>query len=401
MDNQFAHKQRYAEPLSPLSRIMEEAPYLPRCSRDKTATLVRPVEYAIRYPYMQINRAGMVSWLIFDLDHNNPLAWEEVGLPCPNIVVTNRKNGHSHVYYAINPVCTTESARSKPIQYMKAIYSAMSSRMNADPSYSGPVAKTPGHPWWKTWELHNNIYELGELADYVDLPELSPWSKGPDLDSVSHSRHCMLFEETRFYAYSIVSREREQGSYKSFHRAVEAYAHNRNNYNLRGFSSNLSLSQVRATVKSIARWTWDKYRGTSSCNKGVMRLSQKIDLSLKDKQRLSARRTHKNRTQSTESKIRAALHQCKASGTKPTQKVLAKISGLTRQTIARYKHIKDEFTNSAPNNIVSSGSIIKQGENVKNAVHQITAPLRQIKKTNASSGINEDLCKGIDSKAPP
>ena len=35
-----------------LNRVLTEAPYLSRCSDDKTATRIRPREYAIRYPYM-------------------------------------------------------------------------------------------------------------------------------------------------------------------------------------------------------------------------------------------------------------------------------------------------------------------------------------------------------------
>jgi len=62
------------------------------------------------------------------------------------------------------------------------------------------VAKTPGHPWWLTHELHAHVYELGELADYVDLAVSSPWGKGPQFDEVSHSRHCILFEHLRHYA---------------------------------------------------------------------------------------------------------------------------------------------------------------------------------------------------------
>ena len=135
--------ERYYQPDTALNRLLSEAPYLPRCSDNKTAARVRPREYAIRYPYMQVNQPDRVSWLVFDLDHVNSLIWEDENLPAPNLVVRNRRNGHAHLFYAIVPVCTSENARSKPIQYMKAVYEAMVARLQADPAYSGPVAKTP------------------------------------------------------------------------------------------------------------------------------------------------------------------------------------------------------------------------------------------------------------------
>jgi hypothetical protein len=47
---------------------------------------------------------------------------------------------------------------------------------------------------------------------------------------MSHSRHCILFEYLRYYAYSIVSREQELGSFSTFTRLLEAYAHNSNSF---------------------------------------------------------------------------------------------------------------------------------------------------------------------------
>lgn len=99
LDNQTA--DRFFQSGTALNRVLTEAPYLPRCSDDKTATRVRPREYAIRYPYMQVNRPGFVSWLIFDLDHTKAMIWEDAGLPAPNLIVRNRQSGHSHLYYAI------------------------------------------------------------------------------------------------------------------------------------------------------------------------------------------------------------------------------------------------------------------------------------------------------------
>lgn len=367
-----------------LNRVLLEAPYLPRCSDDKTATRIRPREYAIRYPYMQVNRPGMVSWLIFDLDHSNALIWEDAGLPAPNLIVRNRKSGHSHLYYAIPPVCTTEAARSKPIQYMKAVYEAFAIRLDADMKFhSGPVAKTPGHPWWLTHELHSHIYELGELADYVELVKSPPWGKKPRLDEVSHSRHCILFEYLRHYAYSIVNRERETGSFSTFTRLLEAYAHNLNNFEHFGFSEDLSWSSLRATVKSVARWTWDRYRGDSRCHRGVMQLDK--DLPLVERQRLAAARTHEVRQKATESKVRAACRQLQQKGEALTQVAIARLAGLSRQTVAAYKYVLSEVLKPA---VVAVLEVVAAPRSdVKNGVHQVSVP---------RASVVDLIAKGLD-----
>lgn len=362
--------ERYFQKGTALNRVLLEAPFLPRCSDDKTATRVRPREYAIRYPYMQVNRAGMVSWLIFDLDHSKAMIWEDADLPAPNLIVRNRQSGHSHLFYAIPPVCTSESARSKPIAFMKAVYEAFAARLDADTEFhSGPVAKTPGHPWWLTHELHSHVYELGELADYVDLAVSSPWGKGPQLDEVSHSRHCILFEQLRYYAYSIVKRERERGSFSSFTRLLEAYAHNRNRFEQLGFDQNLALSSLKATVKSVARWTWDRYTGGGRCHRGVMHLDK--DMPLEERQRLAALRTHAVRHKGTESKVRAACRHLQAGGQRLTQAAIGRVAGLTRQTVAAYKHVIDEVLK--PSTVTVLGSAERAEENVNYGAHQVPA----------------------------
>jgi len=357
---------RFFQAGTALNRVLTEAPYLPRCSDDKTATRVRPREYAIRYPYMQVNRPGFVSWLVFDLDHANAMLWDDAGLPAPNLIVRNRATGHSHLYYAIPPVCTTENARPQPIAYMKAVYAAFAARLNADTDFhSGPVAKTPGHPWWLTQELHNQVYELGELADYVDLALASPWGKGPYLDEVSHSRHCILFEHLRYYAYSIVKRERESGSFSSFTRRLEAYAHNRNSFHKLGFMENLAHSSIRASVKSVARWTWDRYTGSSRCHRGVMQLGR--DLPLVERQRLAAARTNAVRSKATESRIRAARAFLQQKGEALTQASVGRIAGLSRQTVATYKHVLNDVLKPVLRLATAKANDVKYG------VHQVAA----------------------------
>jgi hypothetical protein len=325
-----------------LNRVFEEASYLARCSDNKTAMRVRPREHAIRYPYMQVNRKDRVSWLIFDLDHANSLIWDDAGLPPPNLIVRNRHSGSCHLYYAIIPVCTSDSARDKPIRYMKAIYKAFVDRLKADPEYhGGPVAKTPGHPWWHTRELHSNVYELADLAECVELEPTTPWGKGPDLDAVSHSRHCMLFENLRFFAYSIVNHEREHGSYEHFVQRLTAHAHNSNQFRGRGaFCDDLPLSSIRSTVRSVGRWTWNRYTGNSRCHRGVMELDKSTPLA--ERQKLSAKRTHAVRHQATESKIRAACSVLHHQDKPLAIAAIAALSGVTRQTVAKYRHVINE-----------------------------------------------------------
>nr|WP_122572269.1 replication initiation protein [Pseudomonas viridiflava] len=333
---------RYFEEGTALNRILTESPYLARCSDNKTAALVRPREHAIRLPYMQINRREMVSWLIFDLDHANSLIWDDLGLPQPNLIVRNRVNGHSHLYYAISPVCTSEKARDKPIQYMKAVYSAFALLLKADPDYnSGPVAKTPGHPWWLTTELHDSVYELADLADYVDT-QVSSWSKASRLEDLPESRHVILFEKLRYYAYSVVGQQREEGNFESFCRLLDTYAANINNFSRQGFQTgNLPLSSIRATVRSVSRWTWTKYWGNSSCCRGVMALDR--SLPLKQRQRLAAKRTHDVRKRATEAKIREACHVLQKRGEQLRLITVAKEAGITRQTVASHIHIFSEL----------------------------------------------------------
>ncbi|KAA8698961.1 replication initiation protein [Pseudomonas cannabina] len=370
-----------------LNRVFEEASYLARCSDNKTAMRVRPREHAIRYPYMQVNRVDRVSWLVFDLDHANSLIWDDANLPPPNLIVRNRHSGSSHLYYAIIPVCTSDSARDKPIHYMKAIYKAFVDRLKADPEYhGGPVAKTPGHPWWHTRELHSNVYELADLAECVELEPVTPWGKGPDLDAVSHSRHCMLFENLRFFAYSIVNNEREHGSYDHFMQRLTAHAHNSNQFGGRGaFRDDLPLSSIRSTVRSVGRWTWNRYTGNSRCHRGVMELDKSIPLA--ERQKLSAKRTHEVRHKATESKIRAACRSLHSQAKPLAIATIAALSGITRQTVAKYRHVINEtrsnvvvalqppLTTSTPAAPKTPGwpSQVSKSTCVKNGANQIPA----------------------------
>jgi hypothetical protein len=369
--------KRFFEAGTALARVLEHAPYIARCSDDKTATLTKPRDFAIRYPYMQINQRDMKAWLIFDLDHDNPYIWQDASLPPPNLIVRNRDKNSSHLYYAITPVCTSVNGRRRPVAYMKAVYEAMALRLKADKAYhSGPVAKTPGHPWWNTQELHAQEYSLGELADSVELVSVPKWSSSPDWDSVKHSRHCILFELVRFYAYSIVNSERASGSFQSFSARLEAYAHNKNSFGPYGFARGadwLPTSSLRATVKSVANWTWTHYSGSGRCLRGVMELDKSI--SLTKRQSLAAERTHSVRQKATASKIRMACQGIIHRGEKLTYEAIGALARVSRQTVAKYKHIIEDVKAPKAPKVVPLRAPAASNSDVNYGAYQITAQL--------------------------
>lgn len=352
----YAEEIGYSDPKSNLNRILKKAPYYPRCSNNKTSIDQKPAEYAVRQPYMQVNREHMVSWLVFDIDDPNAARareifpqfyWEAAGLPEPNIVVSKKPQpdekqmvGGCHLFYAIVPVCTSEQARKRPQDYMRAVYKAMGQRIGNDPAFTPfgkRVVKTPGHPEWKTWNIHNHVYELGELADSVELESTNYFIRTKIVDySNESSRHCLLFDEIRRYAYRIVKDFRKRSDLLAFEAELLGYAEEKNTFAKRGFRENLTFSQVRATVKSISTWTWNNYTGSGRVL-GVMNLSSRKDLSLKTKQRLSSSRTAKIRVNKTIEKISKAVHSLKARGSELTYVKIAEVSGLSRQTVAKFK----------------------------------------------------------------
>lgn len=393
----YAEEIGYSDPRSNLNRILKEAPYFPRCSNNKTSIDQKPAEYAVRQPYMQVNREDMVSWLVFDIDDPNAARareifpqfyWEAAGLPEPNLVVSKKPRpdgkqmvGGCHLFYAIVPVCTSKKAKRRPQNYMRAIYRAMGQRIGNDSAFTPfgkRVVKTPGHPEWRTWNIHNHVYELGELADSVNLECADPFSTPKLVDYTNvNSRHCLLFDEVRRYAYNIVKDFRKNSSLPRFEAEILDYAEETNTFAKRGFHANLTFSQVKATVKSISTWTWNKYTGSGRV-RGVMNLVLRSDLSTRDKKRLSSLRTAQIKSKSSAEKVRQAAELLRKEGARLSYVAIAKLTGLSRQTVAKYKSVINQATKT---NIIPLTSLVRKG--VKFGAHQIPASKPYNKKESA------------------
>jgi hypothetical protein len=232
------------------SNFYRNLPHKPYCTDELGAGLIiRQKKTAIQMPYIQPNPPCLVSSLVFDIDRSDAyFSWSDANLPPPNWIAKNRLNGHAHIGYMLaTPVCTSHRAKQKIIEYTAKIQQAYSLALGADRGYSGLITKNPCNTQWENHIFDVQPYDLGYLADFVELQELKT-----DLREVSGlGRNCAMFDTVRFWAYKAI-RAHLSGSFDRWHTEVLEQAKNAND----AFIQPLPYSEVKATAKSVARWVW-------------------------------------------------------------------------------------------------------------------------------------------------
>jgi len=232
-------------------------PKAPYCTDELGYLSIRRLKTAVSRKYIQINPPKLMFWLCLDIDRPGAaLAWEDAYLPSPNFATINPINKHAHLVWGLSaPVLTTEAAREAPLRYLNSIRNAYTELTGADRGYTGLITKNPLHGFWRTLYGHGHLFELGELAEYVpDLNKFSDTSK--EANSVGIGRNVSLFEQVRKWSYSEIRLFRGAGrkhfSVWSHHVFEQVEKRNLD------FSEPLSLSEVRAIAKSIAKWVWSR-----------------------------------------------------------------------------------------------------------------------------------------------
>lgn len=235
--------------------IVPRLPRRPYCTDNlKYGLITRSPEVALEKNYLQLNPPILWHWLVFDIDEPMAaLAWEKANLAPPNWIAVNPANTRAHLGYLLEvPVITAPEARDKPLRYAAAIETAFRIALRADSGYSGFIAKNPLSPKWQTWFLHAEPYSLDYLAEWVTLPRTPSASLAP----IGLGRNVMLFDAIRQWAYGMVRvyQQADSGQEQWF-RAVlrEAEVVNQR------FTPPLQFPEVRATAKSIAKWTWQRF----------------------------------------------------------------------------------------------------------------------------------------------
>lgn len=233
----------------------------PYCMSGKSqGMLIRDVERALGYPYVQANSPWLIYRVVLDVDRD--LSWtaaqgtwhDDFVMPDPSWYALNPENGHAHICYEIAvPVARHDAARQKPLKLLAAIEHALTRQISADSGYVGLVCKNPLHQGWDARVVRAHPYDLPELASWVDLKPYS--GKRPTrVADCSIGRNCAMFDKLRSWAYAAVREFKGAAGREAWNAAVLTRAESLNDY-----TPALPYSEVRATARSVAKYCWSTF----------------------------------------------------------------------------------------------------------------------------------------------
>lgn len=238
-------------------------PRRPYCTDDLESGLrIRSLKQALTKCYIQANPPHLRVWSLYDIDRpGGGLAWEDANLPPPSWATVNKANGHAHLAYGLTaPVLTSSmEARQAPLRYLNAIEAAFRAKMGGDDGFSGLITKNPAHPLWWTLRGPQIAYELGELAEWVDLEKFKA-RQGVKVAEVGLGRNVTVFDFVRLWAYKKVrDYKHQQGGFVHWQKAVYDRCMARN----ADFTHPMDHREAYHIARSVAKWTWNQYTGDS------------------------------------------------------------------------------------------------------------------------------------------
>jgi hypothetical protein len=249
------------KPALQVAAFVERLPRRPYCTDDPAhGLLIRPQATALAYRHIQHNPPPHVACLVFDIDRTDGChAWRDAGLPAPNWVCLNMRNGHAHYGYLLAaPVARTSAAKQKPLRYLAAIEHVLAKRLGADMCYSGLITKNPVHSdWWTIWH-HSEPFSLDYLAEFCPDTELAAYSRRSRKEVGGLGRNVTVFDNVREWAYKAVRAHWRPNGYEAWSAAVLAACECSNAFGLE-LGGPLPHSEIKATAKSIARWVWNRF----------------------------------------------------------------------------------------------------------------------------------------------
>ena len=288
-------------------------------------TRYRKREKVAEFTYCGLNPVYR-SYLSFDLDYPGAgRKFEELHIPAPSIITTNRENGHSHyLYRLITPVAFHNGGRSKPQYFFEAIEREMTLQLKADPAFTHTLTKNPLHDRWIV-DSYSGRYHLSDFTEYLDLPAHRADPVLPET-CVVRGRNDELFHTLRYWAYKAVQAvSSEEALFVSaLQQAALINA---------TFSKPLDLAEIKHTAKATSKWVW-KHRNELNTRVKILQFTTE---SATERMQAGAAFTNEKRRENSLATIRKAVAELlPIYGAELTPRILAIHTRLNIKTIRKY-----------------------------------------------------------------
>lgn len=242
-----------------LEWLYDRLPAKPYHGNSKSSRFIAEKSVAINAAYIQMNHPAVTHFIVQDIDDRHALyAYEDKNAPPPQLIVHNPKNGHAHyIYFLAEPVGRWGASSPRAIAYLDSITYALRELLGADKGFSGSFCKNPYHLSWNLFAPLEapSSYELGELADWLDLPSLYEVRQAKKREQqaandAEYSRNVALFNAVRVQAYKLASKGQKRGLFRD----ILALAEECNAL----FDERLPANEVLHTARSIYRYCSSK-----------------------------------------------------------------------------------------------------------------------------------------------
>lgn len=294
---------------------------------------VLPIKYIRKnpryYDQLQINTDTHFNAIIMDVDNEELLAeWNDVGLPVPTIQTLNADNNKAHLIWLLNhPVSKTNK---KAVGYYRDIVKSIQILIGADQNYQNHQTKNFFNDEAYRVIYNDVAYDLAEFHDFVINHRQSASDVAVDTAEASRSRHITLFNQLRYYGYTIAKN-------KNLHTLLENKAHQINQQ----FEVPIKPRSIVKSVYEFCQANRNSFRSQSK--EKPMGFSQIKNLSREEflqevslRQSLAAKRTAQMKIADTLRSIMAAVKFMQRQGHKITLQTIAEYSKKSLSTIKRY-----------------------------------------------------------------
>ena len=233
------------EQVPPLAQLYQDLPKTLRCSPYKHNTDFRrkTPKRATQSAYVGYNTPKVTTFIVIDLDYNGSIfAYHDAGIPRPQFVIKNPKNGHCQYLYRLkDPVSFFKNSQQAPIDLLNAIEYALNEVLGGDKAFTGYLAKNALSSAHEVYYTGAEPYTLHDLADYLDLTIKTP-KQAPNDEF--YGRNDAIFHAVRKLAYPIASK-------CTYAQLYAQCLHWCEQYNAQ-YSPQLPYNELKSISKSIA-----------------------------------------------------------------------------------------------------------------------------------------------------